>query len=128
MKKVVIFFIVLFILSIIACSGASTPAEHAPEPTINKETKTTPNNNNYEFGPGKYSVKKNGDIFPGIYDIKCVSGSGNVISEDNGWDDLVNLVMAQKKDDFYINEYKNARLNEGAILEVDGLTIKLIGK
>jgi hypothetical protein len=36
--------------------------------------------------------------------------------------------MAQKKDDFYINEYKNARLNEGAILEVDGLTIKLIGK
>ena len=127
MKKVVIFFIALFVLSIIACTGASTPAEHAPEPTINKEAKETPNINNYEFGPGNYKVEKNGDIFPGTYDIKCISGSGNVISEDNTWDDLINLIMAPKTDDFHINEYKNATLHEGATLKIENVKIKLIG-
>jgi hypothetical protein len=127
MKKVVIFFIVMFILSVIACSGASTPAEHAPEPTINKEAKTTPNTNNYEFGPGNYKVEKNGDIFPGTYHIKCISGTGNVIANDNGWDDMINLIMAPKTDEFYIHEYKNATLHEGATLQIENVKIKLIG-
>lgn len=128
MKKVIIFFIVLFILSIIACSGASTPEEYATKPTINKEAKKTPNLNKYEFGPGRYTVGRVGEIVPGTYDIICVSGSGNVMSEDNGWDDLINLIMSPKTDDLYINQYKNALLHEGATIKIENVTIKLIGK
>lgn len=131
MKKVIIFLSVVFILSIIACSGASTPAEHAPAPTVTKEAKKTvkPKPQNYDLTPGNYSVKKGdkGHIQPGTYDIKCVSGSGNVIAADNGWDDMINLIMAPKTDDFYIHEYKNAKLNNNAKLQVENVTIKLIG-
>jgi len=134
MKKVVIFFIVLFILSIIACSGTSTPAEHAPVPTFDESEVKIPTEKpepkNYEFGPGRYSVKKDdkNHIQPGTYDIKCVSGSGNVSTEGGEWNHFVNLIMATKTDDLYISEYKNAMLDDGMTLQVENVTIKLIGK
>jgi hypothetical protein len=92
-----------------------------PKPTKKPVVKKT-----YNFGPGRYVVGS--DIKAGTYDIVCSSGSGNVIAHDNGWGDSVNLIMSTVSDGFYISDYKNAKLNAGATLQLDSVSVKLIEK
>ena len=70
--------------------------------------------------PGNYVAGS--DFEPGKYNIICIGGSGNVISSDFS----INLIMAPTSDGFYINEYKNAKLNTNVNLQVEGCTIKLV--
>lgn len=70
--------------------------------------------------PGNYVAGS--DFEPGKYNIICIGGSGNVISSDFS----INLIMAPTSDGFYINEYKNAKLNTNVNLQVERCTIKLV--
>lgn len=70
--------------------------------------------------PGNYVAGS--DFEPGKYNIICIGGSGNVISSDFS----INLIMAPTTDGFYINEYKNAKLNKNVNLQVEGCTIELV--
>ena len=70
--------------------------------------------------PGNYVAGS--DFEPGKYNIICIGGSGNVISSNFS----INLIMAPTSDGFYINEYKNAKLNTNVNLRVEGCTIKLV--
>lgn len=65
------------------------------------------------------------DFEPGVYDITCITGSGNVYS-DNMYDGGLNEVMsADTSDGYSITTFKNAKFEEGAQLSVSGCTIKL---
>lgn len=100
-----------------------------PKPTkkpTQKPTKKPVVKKTYNFGPGRYAVGS--DIKAATYDIVCVSGSGNVIAHDNGFMNSVNLIMSTVTDDLYISNYKNAKLNKGATLQLEGVTVKLIEK
>lgn len=122
-------FLILFIFSVIACLGDSDITETGePGQTINVEleSKSSPTAKkiikNYDLGPGRYKIGK--DIMAGTYDIKCVSGSGNVFTDENT--SLVNLIMGIKDDGFHIPLYKNADLLSG-VLNIENVNIKLIG-
>ena len=79
----------------------------------------------YKLSPGNYTVNKTGDLKPGTYNIYWVSGSGNVISHENGdFFDFINLLMSDGKNGF-VPEYKNAILNDGAKLQIENVTIEL---
>lgn len=100
-----------------------------PKPTkkpTQKPTKKPVVKKTYTFSPGRYVVGS--DIKAGTYDVLCVSGSGNVMTHDNGFMDSVNLIMSTVADDLYISNYKNAKLNKGATLQLEGVTVKLIEK
>lgn len=65
------------------------------------------------------------DFEPGIYDITCIAGSGNVYS-DNMYDGGLNEVMSDDAgDSHYIVTFKNATFDEGTQLTISGCTIKL---
>jgi hypothetical protein len=96
-----------------------------PKPT-EKPTKKPVVKKTYNFGPGRYVVGS--DIKAGTYDIVCSSGSGNVIAHDNGFMNSVNLIMSTVADDLYISNYKNAKLNKGATLQLESVSVKLIEK
>jgi len=96
-----------------------------PKPT-KKPTQKPVVKKTYNFSPGRYAVGS--DIKAATYDIVCLSGSGNVIAHDNGFMDSVNLIMSTVADNLYISEYKNAKLNKGATLQLENVTIKLIEK
>ena len=68
-----------------------------------------------------------GTDFPaGVYDIECVSGSGN-ISSDNLWEYGINemIATAANADEFYITSANNISLPEGTELTLSGVTVKL---
>lgn len=98
--------------------------DNTENPTIEPTVKSTPKD--YKLDPGRYTIGK--DVRPGIYDIKCISGSGIVYCEDNGYSDVLNLMMSAKKEEYYIISYKNAKLNNKAILFIEDVTIELRGK
>lgn len=62
------------------------------------------------------------DFLAGIYDIRLVQGSGNVISSEAG----VNEIFGSNTDYGYIKSFKNAPFTEGAELEISGVTIELV--
>ncbi len=65
------------------------------------------------------------DFEPGVYEITCITGSGNV-SSSNMYDGGLNEVMSTDTSDGYsITVFKNAKFEEGAQLTVSGCTIKL---
>ncbi len=59
-------------------------------------------------------------IQPGKYDIKAISGDGNVMGS------VVNEMMAATADEFYVTEYDNASFSIGDTLETSGVSVKLI--
>ena len=100
-----------------------------PKPTkkpTQKPTKKPVVKKTYTFSSGRYAVGS--DIKAGTYDIVCMSGSGNVIAHDNGWGDSINLIMSTVADNLYISNYKNAKLNKGATLQLESVSVKLIEK
>jgi hypothetical protein len=70
------------------------------------------------FSSGKYTAGK--DFQPGYYDITIVSGSGNVICEDNE----LNAMMG-KDTSMYVKEYKNVHFEDGNKLDIEGPKVKL---
>lgn len=72
------------------------------------------------LSPGKYLVGKN--ISAGIYDIKLVSGSGNVMSDDG----VLNEIMGSRDSSMYIKKFMHAPLKSGTTLELDGVTVQII--
>jgi hypothetical protein len=74
----------------------------------------------YEFGNGNFTAGK--DFDKGVYNIVAVSGNGNVICMDAG----LNEIMGIKNDGLYQLEYKNIKFEDGNVLKITDVTIKLI--
>lgn len=79
-----------------------------------------------ELSSGHYTA---GIDFPaGKYDIVAVKGGGNV-SSSNPFNGGINAVMgvADKNQnvDMYEQEYKNVKLDDGVVLSISGVTIKI---
>lgn len=83
----------------------------------------TPSGTEIELSSGNFIAGK--DFEPGVYTITCVSGSGNV-SSDNMYDGGLNEIMSvDTSNGFGITTFNNAVFDEGAELKVSGCTIKL---
>ncbi len=65
------------------------------------------------------------DFEPGVYDITCITGQGNVYS-DNILEGGLNEVMnVDTSNGFSISLFKNAKFESGTQLTISGCTIKL---
>lgn len=75
-----------------------------------------------ELSSGHYTA---GIDFPaGTYTITAVKGNGNV-STSNMYSGGLNAVMGVKGDDMYQKEFKNAKIPDGEVLSISGLTVKI---
>ena len=92
------------------------------EPEDDKESKKT---DGITLTSGNYVIGK--DIEPGIYDIIAVDEDGLVRTNDYKINNLFGIDES-KRDLGYLKDFKNAKLEEGQTLEVDGVTIKLVSK
>ena len=72
---------------------------------------------------GNYEAGK--DFKAGTYDIVCVSGYGNVIS-DNLLDGGVNEVMSNRNQSMSIKKFRNAAFDDGVGLTISGCKVRLI--
>lgn len=70
------------------------------------------------FSSGKYTAGK--DFQPGYYDITLVSGSGNVICDDNE----LNAIFSNDST-LGVKEYKNVPFESGNKLDIEGAKVKL---
>lgn len=74
------------------------------------------------LGSGHYT---SGIDFPaGTYTITAVKGNGNV-STSNMYSGGLNAVMGVKAGDMYQKEFKNAKIPDGEVLSVSGVTVKI---
>lgn len=65
------------------------------------------------------------DFEAGVYDIKVLSGNGNV-SSDNMYEGGLNSAMGVDTSwDVYEQEFKNCALPEGTVLTISGVTVQL---
>jgi hypothetical protein len=67
---------------------------------------------------GKYTAGK--DFQPGYYDITLVSGSGNVICEDNQLNAMIGSDTSM-----FVKGYKNVPFKDGNKLDIEGPKVKL---
>ena len=94
------------------------------KPTEKSEEQKTsdiqPNSDNaYEFTAGNYDCPA--DIPAGKYDVVAISGSGNfTIKREDGHTQTSERLGVDADDEFYIKEYKNAKLLDGKALEISG--------
>ena len=93
------------------------PTEKSEE---QKTSDTQPNSDNaYEFTAGNYDCPA--DIPAGKYDVVAISGSGNfTIKREDGHTQTCERLGVDADDEFYIKEYKNAKLLDGKALEISG--------
>lgn len=84
--------------------------------------------NTYKLETGNYLVGT--DLPSGTYNIVCTSGSGNIYSDSSTF--MLNETMSAENadsmssyDDFYIQKYNNAILEDGTILSLSGIDVKL---
>ena len=73
--------------------------------------------------PGNYVAGN--DFEAGIYDIKAISGNGNV-SSDNILKGGINAIMGVKPDEMYQKEFKNIVLSKDVTIKVSNVTIQLV--
>jgi len=81
-----------------------------------------------EAGYGQYGASDN--IPAGTYDIEWIEGRGNIICSSS-IDSGINEIMGESTDESTINsslikKFRNLTINEGDILEVDKIKVKLI--
>ncbi|HBD00440.1 MAG TPA: hypothetical protein DC053_15540 [Lachnoclostridium sp.] len=81
-----------------------------------------------EVGYGQYGASDN--IPSGTYDIEWIEGNGNIICSSS-IDSGINEIMGEPTDESAINnslikKFRNLTINEGDILEVDKIKVKLI--
>lgn len=75
-----------------------------------------------ELGSGHYTA---GIDFPaGTYTITAVKGNGNV-STSNMYSGGLNAIMGVKGGDTYQKEFKNAKIPDGEVLSISGVTVKI---
>ncbi|SDM54261.1 zinc ribbon domain-containing protein [Acetanaerobacterium elongatum] len=68
------------------------------------------------------------DFPAGVYNIKAVSGGGNV-SSSNMYDGGLNAVMGvAEKGDMYQQEYSNIELPENTVLSISGVVINIVSE
>lgn len=105
------------------------PTEKPKEKAEEQKTSDTQANSNtsYELTAGNYEVPA--DVLAGKYDIVAVSGSGNFIVKNKDGHYDTSEMIGVDNDQFYIREYKNAKILEGDIIEISGtLKAQLIPK
>lgn len=71
-----------------------------------------------QFSAGNYTAGK--DFPAGTYDLKALSGGGNVTTADG----KLNAIMGTD-DDTYEKTYSNVELDDGAVLQISGATISM---
>lgn len=101
------------------------PTEKPTEKVEEQKTSDTQANSDasYELTAGNYEIPA--DIPAGKYDIVAVSGSGNfTIKREDGHIQTSERLGVDADDEFYIKEYKNAKLLDGKALEISG-TLKV---
>lgn len=81
-----------------------------------------------EIGYGQYGASDN--IPSGTYDVEWIEGTGNIICSSS-IDCGINEIMGESTDGSTINDsrikkFKNLTINEGDILEIDKIKVKLI--
>lgn len=81
-----------------------------------------------EIGYGQYGASDN--IPSGTYDVEWIEGTGNIICSSS-IDSGINEIMGESTDGSTINDsrikkFKNLTINEGDILEIDKIKVKLI--
>jgi len=81
-----------------------------------------------EIGYGQYGASDN--IHSGTYDVEWIEGTGNIICSSS-IDSGINEIMGETTDESAINDsrikkFKNLTINEGDILEIDKIKVKLI--
>ncbi len=81
-----------------------------------------------EIGYGQYGANDN--IHSGTYDVEWIEGTGNIICSSS-IDSGINEIMGESTDESTINDsrikkFKNLTINEGDILEIDKIKVKLI--
>lgn len=65
------------------------------------------------------------DFEPGVYDVTCIAGQGNVYDDNVFLGGLNEVMSVDASDGFSISLFKNARFESGTQLTVSGCTIKL---
>lgn len=81
-----------------------------------------------EISYGQYGANDN--IPSGTYDVEWIEGTGNIICSSS-IDSGINEIMGESTDESTINDsrikkFKNLTINEGDILEIDKIKVKLI--
>ena len=105
------------------------PTEKPKEKVEEQKTSDTQANSNtsYELTAGNYEVPA--DVLAGKYDIVAVSGSGNFIVKNKDGHYDTSEMIGVDNDEFYIREYKNAKILEGNTIEISStLKVQLIPK
>jgi len=103
----------------IVTAATNKMSNETPKPIETKMPEKTFEAKEYEFGNGNFTVGK--DFDKGVYNIVAVSGGGNVHCAG-----AINAIMGTRDDDFYEKEYKNIKFENGNVLEIMNITIKLI--
>lgn len=75
-----------------------------------------------QLTPGNYTAGT--DFEAGVYDIKAVSGAGNVYSS-NVYKGGINAIMSVNSNILYQKEYRNVVLTKGVTLTVTSVTVEL---
>lgn len=65
------------------------------------------------------------DFEPGVYDIKAVSGNGNVYSDNMSEGGINSTMGTDMAWGIYEPEFKNVDLPEGTVLTISGVTVQL---
>lgn len=100
-------------------SKTAEPSSAAPAPASSAPALKPYSAN---FVSGFYTV---GIDFPvGTYDLAVVKGNGNVTTDDGS----LNIIMGTQKDDMYQKEYKNADFQDGTVLTLAGVSVKISSK
>lgn len=99
---------------------SSTPSAVASVAPVSSTAQTKPYS--AELGSGHYT---SGIDFPaGTYNITAVKGNGNV-STSNLYSGGLNAIMGVKGGDTYQKEFKNAKIPDGEVLSISGVTVKI---
>lgn len=107
-------------VSIVSAAPASQAKQPSAAPASSAVTALKPYS--VELSSGHYT---SGIDFPaGTYTITAVKGNGNV-STSNMYSGGLNAVMGVKGGDMYQKEFKNAKIPDGEVLSVSGVTVKI---
>lgn len=73
---------------------------------------------------GRYTVGE--DIKPGLYDIVALEGSGNVQTDSGDLNEIMQPDGSGIFDEMYVPKFENMLLQEDDVLEVSGVSVKLV--
>lgn len=127
----IVFLVIVAAVFAVGCGGSlpapdmdptsSAPPEEPEEDTTEVEI---------ELSSGHYTAGV--DIPAGTYNIEAIEGAGNVYTDSlvQGINALMGTEEANKTlgYDFYEQEYSNIRINEGTVLSIAGVKVRITSK